>query len=144
MTERRSEPMLHRPEVFYSLTIRQCQSTIHPDEAMIAPCRKPACRLARLDGNPGGSDAASAAADSGAARELGVAEMCDVLQLPQSTVSRHLKVLLDSRWLQSRRRGTTRLYRPAAERIRAGRRPLWTLAREQSDAGRRLGRIIRG
>ena len=25
--------------------------------------------------------------------ELGVAELCDVLQLPQSTVSRHLKVL---------------------------------------------------
>jgi DNA-binding transcriptional ArsR family regulator len=27
--------------------------------------------------------------------ELGVAELCHVLQLPQSTVSRHLKVLMD-------------------------------------------------
>ena len=28
-------------------------------------------------------------------QELGVAEICEVLQLPQSTVSRHLKVLAD-------------------------------------------------
>ena len=27
--------------------------------------------------------------------ELGVADLCDVLQAPQSTVSRHLKLLLD-------------------------------------------------
>ena len=27
--------------------------------------------------------------------ELGVAELCDILQLPQSTVSRHLKLLAD-------------------------------------------------
>ena len=38
--------------------------------------------------------------------ELGVAELCEVLQLPQSTVSRHLKVLLDQGWLRSRRQGT--------------------------------------
>ena len=30
--------------------------------------------------------------------ELGVVELCDVLQLPQSTVSRHLKVLGDQGW----------------------------------------------
>ncbi|MEO0586136.1 MAG: ArsR family transcriptional regulator [Planctomycetota bacterium] len=28
------------------------------------------------------------------AHELGVAELCDVLQMPQSTVSRHLRALL--------------------------------------------------
>ncbi len=30
--------------------------------------------------------------------ELGVADMCDVLQLPQSNVSKHLKVLSDQGW----------------------------------------------
>ncbi len=30
--------------------------------------------------------------------ELGVAELCDVLQLPQSTVSRHLKILGSQGW----------------------------------------------
>jgi len=43
--------------------------------------------------------------------ELGVVELCDVLQLPQSTVSRHLKVLHDQKWVRGRRQGTTHLYR---------------------------------
>src|SRR5438045_7231511 len=38
--------------------------------------------------------------------ELGVVELCDVLQMPQSTVSRHLKVLADEKWVSSRRQGT--------------------------------------
>ena len=42
--------------------------------------------------------------------ELGVVDLCDVLQLPQSTVSRHLKVLGDHHWVRSRREGTTHLY----------------------------------
>ena len=32
-------------------------------------------------------------------RELGVAELCEVVQLPQSNVSRHLKVLGDEGWV---------------------------------------------
>lgn len=43
-------------------------------------------------------------------QELMVSELCQVLQLPQSTVSRHLKVLSDGGWLDSRRDGTSRLY----------------------------------
>ncbi|MGH7178817.1 MAG: ArsR/SmtB family transcription factor, partial [Tepidisphaeraceae bacterium] len=43
--------------------------------------------------------------------ELGVVELCDILQLPQSTVSRHLKVLTDGKWLRSRKQGTTHFYR---------------------------------
>ena len=39
--------------------------------------------------------------------ELGVGELCEVLQIPQSTVSRHLKVLTDQEWTRCRRRGTT-------------------------------------
>ncbi len=64
-------------------------------------------------------------------QELGVVELCDVLQLPQSTVSRHLKVLSDQGWLSSRRHGTQNFYRmddgldPAARR-------LWRLARAES------------
>ena len=38
--------------------------------------------------------------------ELGVAEVCHVLQLPQSTVSRHLKVLGDQGWIRGRAKGT--------------------------------------
>ncbi len=43
-------------------------------------------------------------------QELGVMELCEVLILPQSTVSRHLKVLADSGWLQCYRKGVTNLY----------------------------------
>jgi SAM-dependent methyltransferase len=65
--------------------------------------------------------------------ELGVAEMCDVVQLPQSTVSRHLKVLGDQGWARSRAEGTTRLYRMADDR-EAGPRRLWAIAREETSA----------
>jgi DNA-binding transcriptional ArsR family regulator len=41
-------------------------------------------------------------------QELTVSELCDVLQLPQSTVSRHLKVLADAGWVSWRRDGTSR------------------------------------
>ena len=64
--------------------------------------------------------------------ELGVVELCDVLQMPQSTVSRHLKVLGDEGWLDSRAQGTNRLYR-MGEGAAAARR-LWLLAREQTAA----------
>ena len=63
--------------------------------------------------------------------ELTVSELCVVLQLPQSTVSRHLKTLLDAGWVTSRREATSRYYTLAHEdRDPAGQR-LWTLLREQ-------------
>jgi ubiquinone/menaquinone biosynthesis C-methylase UbiE/DNA-binding transcriptional ArsR family regulator len=43
-------------------------------------------------------------------QELTVTELCAVLQLPQSTVSRHLKTLADAEWVSSRRDGTSRYY----------------------------------
>jgi SAM-dependent methyltransferase len=43
-----------------------------------------------------------------------VSELCAVLQLPQSTVSRHLKTLADDGWVTSRRDGTSRFYSMAA------------------------------
>ena len=66
--------------------------------------------------------------------ELGVAELCDVLQLPQSTVSRHLKVLADQGWVRGRRQGTNHLYRTILDELEAPARRLWLLAREQTDA----------
>ena len=66
--------------------------------------------------------------------ELGVADLCDVLQLPQSTVSRHLKVLSDQRWVRSRRQATNHLYRTILDELDLAARKLWLLAREQTDA----------
>src|SRR5262245_21954708 len=67
-------------------------------------------------------------------RELGVADLCHALNLPQSTVSRHLKVLADEGWVDARAEGTTRLYRSMAAEADPGARKLWLLARDQTDA----------
>jgi ArsR family transcriptional regulator len=66
-------------------------------------------------------------------RELGVADLCHALGLPQSTVSRHLKVLADEGWVDGRAQGTTRLYRSTAGEGDPGARRLWLLAREQTE-----------
>ncbi len=64
-------------------------------------------------------------------QELTVSELCAVLQLPQSTVSRHLKSLADAGWVTSRADGTSRLYSMARDRQAAASRRLWLLVREQ-------------
>jgi ArsR family transcriptional regulator len=64
--------------------------------------------------------------------ELTVQELCGVLRLPQSTVSRHLKTLSGQGWLASRRQGTATFYRFAAA-ADAGARRLWKLARAETD-----------
>lgn len=63
--------------------------------------------------------------------ELTVGELCAVLQLPQSTVSRHLKTLGDEGWVTSRAEGTSRQYRIASPLAAAARR-LWQLVRDQT------------
>lgn len=63
--------------------------------------------------------------------ELTVSELCVVLQLPQSTVSRHLKMLADTAWVSSRRDGTSRYYSMSIEELDAGGRRLWPILREQ-------------
>ena len=66
--------------------------------------------------------------------ELGVAELCDILQLPQSTVSRHLKVLgRPGLGAAAAPQGTTNLYRMDARRAGPAARRLWLLAREQTE-----------
>jgi ArsR family transcriptional regulator len=66
--------------------------------------------------------------------ELTVTELCSVLQLPQSTVSRHLKTLADASWVVSRRDGTSRYYALSLDERGAPARRLWSLLREQVSA----------
>lgn len=61
--------------------------------------------------------------------EMTVTELCAVLQLPQSTVSRHLKVLGDERWVESRAEGTSRYYRISTTPDEWATR-LWAVVRE--------------
>jgi len=63
--------------------------------------------------------------------ELTVSELCSVLQLPQSTVSRHLKTLADDGWVTSRRDGTSRFYTMPGGDLDAGAARLWPLISEQ-------------
>ena len=57
--------------------------------------------------------------------------MCGVLQLPQSTVSRHLKALADAGWIASRAEGTSNVYAMLRDRLDTSARRLWLLVREQ-------------
>ena len=67
-------------------------------------------------------------------RELTVSELCAIMQLPQSTVSRHLKALADSGWIGARAEGTSNLYTMMREELDAPARRLWQLVREQVGA----------
>src|SRR6186997_898665 len=64
-------------------------------------------------------------------QELTVSELCAVLQMPQSTVSRHLKTLSDDDWVVSRRDGTSRFYSMPLDDLDSGASRLWPLIREQ-------------
>jgi SAM-dependent methyltransferase len=58
---------------------------------------------------------------------LTVGELCRVLRLPQSTVSRHLKLLADEGWVTARAEGTSNRYRAALRELDPGARQLWQL-----------------
>lgn len=64
--------------------------------------------------------------------ELTVSELCAVLQLPQPSVSRHLRTLSEAGWVTSRADGRNRHYRMADSLDRAS-RELWGLVREGLD-----------
>lgn len=66
--------------------------------------------------------------------ELTVGELCTALQLPQSTVSRHLKTLADEGWVTARAEGTSRRYAMPGAALDAGARRLWHLVRDQVGA----------
>src|SRR5438034_5089487 len=64
--------------------------------------------------------------------ELTVSELCGIMQLPQSTVSRHLKGLADSGWIASRAEGTSNVYTMSTRsELEGPARRLWLLVRQQ-------------
>jgi len=60
--------------------------------------------------------------------EFTVSELVQVSQLPQSTVSRHLRILADDGWVTSRASGTSNYYRMAVS-LDPTARELWGLVR---------------
>jgi ArsR family transcriptional regulator len=65
-------------------------------------------------------------------RELSVLELCEVLALPQSTVSRHLKALAEAGFVAARRQGTQSLH-AWADDVEPAARKLWALARAETE-----------
>jgi ubiquinone/menaquinone biosynthesis C-methylase UbiE/DNA-binding transcriptional ArsR family regulator len=66
--------------------------------------------------------------------ELTVSELRAVVQLPQSTVSRHLKVLTEAGWVEARGDGTSNRYRLDLKGKDAGTRKLWSAVRDDAEA----------
>jgi len=66
--------------------------------------------------------------------ELTVSELRAVVQLPQSTVSRHLKVLADAGWLTAREDGTSNRYRLDVKALDAAARKLWVSVRDEAES----------
>jgi SAM-dependent methyltransferase len=63
-------------------------------------------------------------------QELAVGEVAKVVQLPQSTVSRHLKVLADAGWLTRRPDGTATYFSLVPDNLDPAPRNLWAAVRE--------------
>ncbi|MEQ1575837.1 MAG: metalloregulator ArsR/SmtB family transcription factor [Vicinamibacterales bacterium] len=72
--------------------------------------------------------------------ELTVSELCAVLQMPQSSVSRQLKTLADDRWVHSRRDGTSRFYSMPVDDLDAAAARIWPIIREQVTGATEAGR----
>jgi ubiquinone/menaquinone biosynthesis C-methylase UbiE len=81
-------------------------------------------------------------------QELAVGEIAKVLQLPQSTVSRHLKVLSEAGLLIKRQAGTAALYRVVMDDMGVPLRALWIAVRGQisgvefEEDARRVGAVL--
>jgi ArsR family transcriptional regulator len=80
---------------------------------------------------------------------LSVSEVCSVMQLPQSTASRHLKVLVDESWASARSEGASRVYRLA--RLPVPARRIWETVRAEiaetpaaRQDGQRLSAVLEG
>jgi SAM-dependent methyltransferase len=67
-------------------------------------------------------------------QELTVSELRDVMQLPQSTVSRHLKALSEAGWLVAREHGTSNHYRLDLRSLDTGTRRVWQSVRDETEA----------
>ena len=64
-------------------------------------------------------------------QELAVGELVRVLQIPQSSGSRHLRVLADGEWVFKRTAGPAAYYRVVLEDLPSHKRALWTTLRDQ-------------
>jgi SAM-dependent methyltransferase len=67
--------------------------------------------------------------------ELGVGELAAIVQLPQSTVSRHLKALGQAGLVTRRAEGTATWVRMATDALAPAVSALWALVREAADDG---------
>lgn len=65
--------------------------------------------------------------------ELGVGELVRITRLPQSTVSRHLKTLLNQGWIQRRSDGPANLLRMPTESMATTAQRLWGVVRSETD-----------
>ncbi|MCB9848934.1 MAG: metalloregulator ArsR/SmtB family transcription factor [Phycisphaeraceae bacterium] len=65
--------------------------------------------------------------------ELSVGEVAQVMQQPQSTVSRRLKILTESGWLRRRSVGTSAFYALVQDDLPESARRLWTTVRQSLD-----------
>lgn len=81
-------------------------------------------------------------------QELAVGEIAKVLQLPQSSVSRHLKTLSDAGLLVKRAAGTAALYRVVMDDMPMAIRAVWMAIRDQlsgpeyQDDARRIAAVL--
>ena len=66
-------------------------------------------------------------------QELGVGEVARVLRAPQSTVSRHVKILRAGGWLQVRTEGTAHLLRYLGDAVPDAAQELWSVVRREVD-----------
>jgi ArsR family transcriptional regulator len=64
-------------------------------------------------------------------REMSVGDLSEVVQLPQPTVSRHLKALNEAGWVTLRADGTSRLYRTHGKGQGGSLSQLWELVRQE-------------
>ena len=81
--------------------------------------------------------------------ELSVGEVASVVQMPQSTVSRHLKTLQDGGWLLRRSAGPSALYRMTNDELDPSARGVWLAVRGSVESvegvaedRRRLGSVL--
>lgn len=70
-------------------------------------------------------------------REFGASEIARILQLPQPTVSRHLRHLAEAGWVRARSDGARRPYRLPGD-LDEGRRTLWVTLREATRGDSRI------
>jgi DNA-binding transcriptional ArsR family regulator len=116
------------------LDTRRTASTLHPDKRMKAPRTIQAAeRLGSLSEPVRLRVLALLATE-----ELSVGEVAKILQLPQSTVSRHLKALAEAGWVEKRAAGTATLYSMEPDELEEAARALWAPVQRSLEGSREI------